>query len=1294
MDTRSPLRSVSNISSQSDQQNSSTVQIKPKKDKRTDTTPEWRRRLIHGEIPGDQRDLFAPIGLESVFKPPSPGSETAQHETIPVLKHAGNLWVLPDCDAEQARDASPPQPEKKQGFQAGERSAESPPVSPGNGMETRQEGGNTSRHMNGNDGNSLQTDTHLRSASGLEDLRNEGITPIFISVGSASRPESRSSDSVLLHSQTEERPDDFLHEDSLLDMTSHSLPRDLSMGTLDFVNFRRGQYLGDSSFRKHQLTPSSFPSQRLSPSALANSRVRSSPPFYHRSQPLGDAPTLPRPSSSQARVSESGSPESKTAAMQPFGSPLKLFGNHDTFTNNKLLRRMSQFEESLSEEDEPVSPSEEVRSRGENREFLNARHGHLSNHSLRRSERPRSRNAITPRVSRFGDGQLDNYDFSDTSPFEPKMLNYEYEESDLHVQSRQRSSAVRRHRRQDSSQDYTRDSKTPSSNSSRKRQSRIRKSARNGARRNQYPTIEEYQDNSDGKRIQNSPTKDPNPKRRRTLPGPESLDEDHRDIAVLHDNANGDMSLLQQSLMHYGVINEKDEFFSRSQSTHRPRTPTPSQARSSGNESSLSRDGSIRDLNEGVDTGSFSKGLGVPKLKVTGAHEEVRKGSITTQDFLNEATKIMDQIRANGRTAGGLASVEESDMESGNKTESYDEESTQEEFSRPPSRDGVDMRKMREPREPDPRVLSHLMKFQENDDLEFGVSASVTSLHLSRRRDPEASSENSARNLDKDAQDAVEGSGKDPQSRKTSDEQPKHRRSTSDGDQDFHDPTAANSQASAKDLSARSIPTGSSQSSQAKGLLPSDLVSHLIPEQVNGLVYDRSRHQWVKGTAEYLADKPKGEDSEEDPFKDIPDLSVDELQEMMAVQTFCSPVKTRDSVSAEQPKSVDSPPNASVSAGKPESRPQTREGEPSANASTLHSRLTRFTSSVPNTGTRATSWSTEELGTKEHSEDVEHEIQLHEGRISQPPYRERGSTQQPRVVTISFSSPVVSHVAYSVNSGPPTNSGSDLNHPHEIQGREPSLNERSLVRRPVSRIDERNEDDAIDGQSLIVRDNAGPIETTQNEDSLVYLHDAGQGTNYTSYAFDLSTLSDFTVDQVDHPMHREPSYVAQRAHPKSLRQVHGRFALATENLVKHITDVEPHELYWEDLRRLILRDKELNSLYRLSDFCPRLEDLDVSDNDIEHLSGVPSTLRTLKIQRNFLSSRTAWGHLINLQYLDVSGNELEDLHGFHELIHLRELKANNNQIRNIDGVLDLNGLLSLKLSNNSLATVHFEGAEL
>ena len=120
----------------------------------------------------------------------------------------------------------------------------------------------------------------------------------------------------------------------------------------------------------------------------------------------------------------------------------------------------------------------------------------------------------------------------------------------------------------------------------------------------------------------------------------------------------------------------------------------------------------------------------------------------------------------------------------------------------------------------------------------------------------------------------------------------------------------------------------------------------------------------------------------------------------------------------------------------------------------------------------------------------------------------------------------------------------------------------------------------------------------------------------------------------------------------------------------------------------------MTTLHRLEEYCSAAEELRVCDNELRQLSGVPVSVRALFAQNNCLSSLTSWGHLQNLQYLDISGNSLESLDGLSCLIHLRELKANNNRIRNLEGILDLNGLLHLELRGNELATVNFEGGEL
>ena len=152
--------------------------------------------------------------------------------------------------------------------------------------------------------------------------------------------------------------------------------------------------------------------------------------------------------------------------------------------------------------------------------------------------------------------------------------------------------------------------------------------------------------------------------------------------------------------------------------------------------------------------------------------------------------------------------------------------------------------------------------------------------------------------------------------------------------------------------------------------------------------------------------------------------------------------------------------------------------------------------------------------------------------------------------------------------------------------------------------------------------------------------------------------------------------------------------MAVQDLVKTLTDVEPDEPYWEDIKQLNLCDRDLDSVHNLEDFCNRLEDLDLSNNNVAHLEGAPNSIRRLNVRSNALSSLTAWSHLANLQYLDISGNTVDSLAGLCMLVHLREVRADDNQISSLDGVMGLDGLLKLSVRRNKLTNVDFEGCQL
>jgi Leucine-rich repeat (LRR) protein len=109
--------------------------------------------------------------------------------------------------------------------------------------------------------------------------------------------------------------------------------------------------------------------------------------------------------------------------------------------------------------------------------------------------------------------------------------------------------------------------------------------------------------------------------------------------------------------------------------------------------------------------------------------------------------------------------------------------------------------------------------------------------------------------------------------------------------------------------------------------------------------------------------------------------------------------------------------------------------------------------------------------------------------------------------------------------------------------------------------------------------------------------------------------------------------------------------------------VQPFEPYWEELRSIDLRGKGVDSVARLKEFLPKLEEIKLyveatimvvqlehhadnshrNQNAISYLSGIPSSVRTLHVPSNRLTSLTSVNHLRNLQYLDISRNQLDSV---------------------------------------------------
>ncbi|KAI9773222.1 MAG: hypothetical protein M1835_006182 [Candelina submexicana] len=1453
------------------------VSCSPDKSRHGYETPDWKRRIIRGQVAyGEQRDLFGPSGLESIFQPPAPQQEQQKQgkkrgvqkfiaqEEIPsspppylsvtqqtkectthlqTTQTVGTtrLEVLNEEEegdgdntsnngsevVRQPMDQTPGSAQDDLGPELDRGSSFDPiatstscPVD-GCGRTSRvdmrpngalEDDGPPSLVAHRIDSNGKPSKT--RTASGLEEERNEGISPIFVSrqntidgsIDYAALNQSMDKmrdDLRKLHLQNDKGIDSETKEPPpsgkptktrsaspsvlvLEEWASQSLPGNLTTGTQDFishggfVNVRRGGYSSEGSFQRRNLSPSSMPSPLRSDETDGTSvygdrpRRGSWPCISEDETHMPPAPTPPSlfktPTKSQAH--RNSTPEKSRSS----GSPLKLFGTYDTFTNERLLRRLSQFEDSYPhEEDELEHPFDndlEYDSVCQKTSASEAVVVASQSHTARKGGPDHSWQGR--RLSSFGDGQLNDYAFEELS-YAPGCSS-DLEGSLERLASLFPQSPTHKNRNRTKK---CKARKISCTSSTIKKQKAVEVPKDDTHNIPKHSSIE-----TEGKRPLTSPIKDPTPKRRRTL---------HRSEIGVETNICG----LSVKAVHHEIqkvigMKRKDARRGTSQSAASPamiasrrilcpRTPISSQPRNSntdegGEEIVNSGHASPKEPGGGERPSKLRTEIVDPEVETPAeaVAEELaafgvdvgehllrgnRKGSVTTQDFLDEAVKIMDIIRAKGRPQSGLASVEESESDDHKSEDGYegaiidDSDSTKESFTRPPSREGLSVSKPRRQAQQDPRVVSHLRKFEEQDETDDILLSSIKSLQISYQTQP--------------TKIAVAAETEDYESQPPNIRIHQKRKHTdiSSTDHSAQIPDiqilSQSSQSSSYPSSGRTIPTGSSTSSNTKHIIAPDKVSHLIPGQVAGMTYDATKKAWIKQKDPTTAlggsgVKSLSEESEQDPFGDIPDLTVDDMEDLRRM----SDILAKQSKQDENIKTIEGKDMASQNT---EDGPEQDVGkdfptlqrsieqhidEAPAESSSTVSRTSVMRSSGPKTETRATSCGEEDLLSKEHKDlhiertsrsnhseeqavEIEHEFGIHEGRHSATPFRSMSRT---RNVTIAFSSPVVSHVQYdNVEYSESAEFWSDRSEleiggsmlERQIDVQQPDISQPSRTRRTstvfapcsthrgasrgfslggrgftpeaVSRIEELVEE-SVDCSLPAVRNRSQDV-TVSTPLSRQAIHGIASGpvpsTNGASHiSFHLSPLPDFTINENEASLQLGHGYVAKRGGYSSCKKTDNSFALATQELVKKITDVEPYEPYWEHIRQLDLKGRQLVTLHMLNQFCARLSELDVSDNDIGQLTGAPSSLRNLKIQRNCLSGLTAWNHLPNLQFLDISGNEVESLEGLRELVHLRELRADDNKITSLEGVLDLDGLVSLKVRRNLLVRVDFEATDM
>ncbi|ORY56130.1 uncharacterized protein BCR38DRAFT_461783 [Pseudomassariella vexata] len=1317
--------------------------------KSRDQVPEWKRRLLYGEIAyGESKDLFssAGTGLENMFRPPAPVApeadtppdDTVNETTLPSSPPPYRRRQFDDHDPDITFESSgndfsaiPAPRVREMKYKRNDESFAQFNRPDGSTAERSLHAQETaSREASETSFTSMSAKFRMeasRKASGKSDVRNEHFSPILISRRNAEDGRVSFAPVDLPADQLQKKLEKLRQNQMLLDSEpDSSLDQGLSTAGDDqdpedtddyarhggFLNVRRGGRSAEDSFQHRLLSPplNTDTSEMLPESSLQASTPKQFPTI--RTERFASVNRKERPNTPPSPVQPRGPNPSPEKQLQPpqakSGSPLKLFGPYDTFTNQTLLRRISQFEDQMADSPE---------------------------RSIDQSAQP---------VNKFGSGELDDYTFnedislysSERSQMDNDKENVAPEENPLppskpikfdishHSATSNGGYLMVRRSRQKSS--ATAPSSRPSFISSashlNSRPGNSSETSSAGYRVQATP----QRDISEAKRPRTSPSKDPTPKRRRTL---------HRsDIAYgMEERPAAIESVLSSHYQMQSAMAKKrmDARLGDAQPpAHptvmsmrqilRPRTPTPSQRSSTQRERAP-----LADINFSADSLENGSSLEGSQILVQDfAIEGSRKTSIKTEDFFIEANKIMAMIRNKARP-NGLNSVEESEAEGNVVTpdeleDSY-QESTREPFSRPPSREGRPVPRM-PARQEDPELINRLRKYEEDSEMGDLIAYSIRSMGLAR--------------------EAVEEETKLAQSVQESIRSSEMRHSTQAVDEIISDlsnvrisrnPDAPASSAHADfpsqgsrysgSSSSHSMPTVSSQGSDSRRLIVPDLVTGLIGEKVGNMVLDKENKVWMKMKTPKPASKSRNflpsEDSEEDPFASIPDLSVDVNRENENLGLKTAPLDDLEQFVQDE----FSPAPSSV--------------KKSRDAKSIMSHTKETFTRIQQT-LRASGGGDDE--------DIEHEITIHEDRM------QRSSPSRRRNLTITFSSPIASIIQDVMpQQSDETNAGDESSVMDQSVGditaeslrrgrrvnvaravgtnsnksrsrsrsegaarRSLSVRGRAFMPRPISRIDEQDEEGAsergspkqrqvsIRGESTIV----GPDEHEKCKTSVSFIITTPGPTRHLPPptatptigrhvgTYSLSPLSDFTMNQADQSCGLEVSYVVGDNYLVTGDGSKNIMSQAIRNLVEKITEVEPYEPDWDAMPVLEINDKQLKSLHKLDEFCGNIITLDASNNSIRHLDGVPESVRNLKLSHNHISELAAWGHLMNLQYLDISDNQITSLHAFKELVHLRSLRADNNQITSLDGIKFHDSLQVLRVRANLIEHVDLDGTRM
>ncbi|CCE65800.1 hypothetical protein TPHA_0N00190 [Tetrapisispora phaffii CBS 4417] len=129
-----------------------------------------------------------------------------------------------------------------------------------------------------------------------------------------------------------------------------------------------------------------------------------------------------------------------------------------------------------------------------------------------------------------------------------------------------------------------------------------------------------------------------------------------------------------------------------------------------------------------------------------------------------------------------------------------------------------------------------------------------------------------------------------------------------------------------------------------------------------------------------------------------------------------------------------------------------------------------------------------------------------------------------------------------------------------------------------------------------------------------------------------------------------------------------------------------NKIDWNDISKIDLSNLGISSVYGMDSFLPNLIELNLSNNNINSLNGLPKSIVRLNLSNNEITNGFfELSHLPNVEELYLANNKITSLlNSFKKNCHLRKIDLSKNEITSIDEFNSISKITDINLSKNNI----------